>query len=434
MTSELPAADPSFPLAEHPLRRRLADEVHARPYQPLRAPVRVSHLAVSSGEQAEGGELAHLEALCGQAGIAPPPAGAIHFTGDFAGFRLRWERHTEFSSYSFHRPEGFADAFAATALGAVPASWLAGIPGQVLAAVHLAVDGTRRDADDLAGIFAGHPVIGSKVVGGAAEVFTDFHLHGDGFGRILVYDQGLTPGQTGRLVQRLLEIETYRAMALLAFPAARRLGPQLTVLDRALTDIVAAMAGPVGETADRQLLARLIDLAAEAEHRGAEHSYRFSAAKAYYGLVCKRISDLREERLTGMQTINEFMDRRLGPAMSTVESTTARHAGLSRRIARAADLLRTRVDIALDENNRELLRSMNRRAALQLRMQETVEGLSVVAISYYLLGLLSYAAKGAKAAGLHIDSDLVVLAGLPVVAGLVALGVRRLRRAIVKKE
>ena len=433
MPPQVPTTDcqnPTFCFAEHPLRARLAEEVHARPYEALQMPVRVSHLAVINGEQAQGADWAHLQGLCGRAGIVPPLADDLCFTADFDDFRLRWERHTEFSTYTFYIFGSFTDPFAETAISRVPVDWLESLPGLVLAACHLAADGILRDGAEMQSLFAGHPVVGSKVVSGAAELFTDFYLHDDGFGRILIYDLGLTAGQTGRLIQRLTEMETYRAMALLAFPAARRLGPQLTQLDSTLTQIVAAMAGPPGETADRQLLDRLITLAAEAEHRGAEHGYRFSAARAYYGLVAKRIQDLREERITGMQTIIEFMDRRLGPAMSTIDSIVHRHASLSQRIARAADLLRTRVDIALDEKNRDLLRSMDRRAALQLRLQETVEGLSVVAISYYLLGLLGYLAKGMKAIGLHLDTDLVGMIGLPVVAGLVMLGVRRVRNAI----
>ncbi len=425
---------PPYRLAEHPLRRTLADEVHARPYEPLRPPVRASHLAVATGEGPHAIERAHLQRLCARLGVVPPTSDGNHFACDFGAFRLRWERHTEFSTYTFYRSGGFDDPFAATAIDLAPADWLAELPGTVLVAVHAACDAVRRSADDMAVIFGGHPVVGSAVVGAAGQAFTDFHIHQDGFSRLLIYDLGLTPGQAGRLLQRLLEIETYRVMALLAFPVARELAPALTEMGTALAAIMAAIAGPAGETEDRALLGRLTDLAAQAEHRAVAHGYRFSAAKAYYDLVQKRIEELREQRLPGMQTIGEFMDRRLGPAMNTVQSTAERHRTLAARIARGGDLLRTRVDIALEEKNRDLLKSMNRRAELQLRLQETVEGLSVVAISYYLLGLVGYAAKGLKAFGLPVDSDLAGLIGLPVVLGLVALGVRRLRRAIGKRS
>jgi uncharacterized membrane-anchored protein len=242
----------------------------------------------------------------------------------------------------------------------------------------------------------------------------------------------VTPGQAGRLLQRLLEIETYRVMALLAFPLAREAGPRLTAMDGDLAVIIGSMARPAGETGDRTLLGQLTDLAARAEHLAADDSYRFSAARAYYELVRKRIDELREIRLPGMQTVGEFMDRRLGPAMKTVDSVMLRQEQLSLRIGRAGDMLRTRVDIALEEKNRDLLKSMNNRAELQLRLQETVEGLSVVAISYYLLGLLGYMMRGFKAVGLPVDVEMAELFGLPMVLGLVAIGVRRLRKAVKK--
>lgn len=411
--------------AEHPLRRGLANEVHARPYELLRAPVRASHVAVLG----DGGDRERVAALCARFSVAPPEAEANYLSADFGGFRLRWERHAEFSTFTVFRLGDGLDPFADTALAALPAGWLADLEG-VLVAMHVAVMPGDQPTPDLSRLFAGHQVIGSRVQGGAAEAWTDFRLHGDGFGRVLVRDHGLTPGQTGRLVQRLLEIETYRMMALLAFPLAREAVPKLSRIDDALSDIVARMAEGARDDDDRPLLDRLTRLAAECEQVSATTSFRLSAARAYDAIVRQRIEELREERIPGLQTIGEFMGRRLAPAMNTCRSTAERQDALAARVARAGSLLRTRVDIALEEKNRDLLRSMNRRARLQLRLQETVEGLSVVAISYYVVGLVGYAAKGAKAAGTPVDPDIAVLAALPLVVGLVWLGVRRLRRAL----
>ena len=220
-------------------------------------------------------------------------------------------------------------------------------------------------------------------------------------------------------------------MALLAFPQARQASGEIFRLDGELASIVTALADPDDTISERALLDRLTPLAAEAEQLEARTGFRLSAARAYYAILLQRIGELRETRIQGVQTIGEFVDRRLAPAMKTCESVADRQQILARRASRAGDLLRTRVDIALEEKNRDLLRSMDRRAKVQLRMQETVEGLSVVAISYYLVGLIGYAAKGAKAAGLHVDPDAAILFALPVVLGMVWLGVRRLRRALV---
>ncbi|MEO5376063.1 MAG: DUF3422 domain-containing protein [Alphaproteobacteria bacterium] len=449
MTARVPS------LHEHPLRHELAQEVHARPHEELQRPVRVSHLAVTGG--AAEAERAAITDLCHRVGAPVPAPFANYLSVDLGRFRLRWERHSEFSTYTFFRiepadtflrvepvdtflrVEPFDDPFASPALAVVPAEWLDGLPGQVLTALHLAVVvGDDGELPDLSPWFGGsQPAVGSRVNGGAGAAWTDFRLH-EGFGRILVRDSHLTRGQTGRLVQRLLEIETYRMMALLALPVARELAPHLERIEAGVAAIVAELAHGEGEGEGggdaRVLLGRLTQLAAEAEGLAAETGYRFSAARAYHAIVHRRIEALREQRIAGTQTVAEFMERRLAPAMLTCESTAERMEVLSRHLARAGDLLRTRVDIALEENNRDLLRSMDRRAHMQLRLQETVEGLSVVAISYYLLSLLGYAAKGAHAVGLAVDSDIVKLVGMPLVIALVAISVRRLRRAVGRQQ
>lgn len=416
-------------LNEHAQRRGLAGEVHARPYELLSAPVRASQLAMVHADPAE--ERRHLARLLATHGAEPPGDGAGYFIRDLGGFRLRWERHSEFSTYTVMRFDPFEDGFATTALDLIPADWLESLPGEAMTAVHVVV--ARDLPDDLGPLFDGNTLVGSKVLWGAGEAWTDFRLHADGFSRVVLRDCGLTRGQTGRLVQRLLEIETYRMMALLAFPLARQSAPEIARIDRDLAGIVSQLADPAVQQNDRDLLEHLTRLAAEAERLDAATSFRLSAAKAYYAIVCRRIEELREERIPGLQTFAEFIDRRLGPAMKTCDSVSERQQLLATRVSRAGDLLRTRVDIALEEKNRDLLNSMNRRAELQLRLQETVEGLSVVAISYYLLGLIGYLAKGLKSVGLPVDYDLAGLIGLPVVAGAVWLGVRRLRKALSHK-
>jgi uncharacterized membrane-anchored protein len=429
MTEGMPGR--TLSLNEHGLRRALAGEVHARPYEQLTAPVRASHLAILHEGLEGDAERAFLAELLSSHGAEPPGEGANHFSRDLGGLRLRWERHGEFSTYTFLRFDAFDQPFRASAMDLVSAEWLGRLPGTVMVAAHIAVENAERAADELSALFDGNPLVGAGVLGGAGEAWTDFRLHADGFSRVLLRDRHLTRGQTGRLLQRLLEIETYRMMALLAFPAARQANAEVGRMDKGLADIVTELADPGIASNDRDLLERLTGLAAEAERLDAATSFRLAAARAYYAILNQRTAELREERVPGIQTIEEFMDRRLAPAMKTCESAAERQQLLARRAARTGDLLRTRVDIALEEKNRDLLKSMNRRAKLQLRLQETVEGLSVVAISYYLLGLVFYAAKGLKAAGLPVDPDVAAMVAIPVIIGAVILGLRRLRRALV---
>jgi len=425
------------PLKDHALREALANEMHARPAEGLRSPLRVSHLAMLSGEGNSEIDRAHFARLCERAGVAPPPPGATHHSADLGTFRIKWERHTEFSSYTVFRPSGNGDSFADTALAALPPDWLAGMAGEMLAGVHLALvqsDSALASPEGLQGVFGSDSFVGSRMAGGGATGWTDFRIHADGFGRFVVADYGMKPRQTGRLVQRLVEIDTYRMMALLALPLARGVLPRIRAIEAELARLT-EQATRIARMEDEQaLLQQLSKLAAESEQTSAETTYRFSAARAYSDLVARRITELREDRIEGVQTIREFMDRRLAPAVSTCEAVAKRQESLSARVARASNLLRTRVDLALEEQNRDLLKSMDRRASLQLRLQETVEGLSVVAISYYLIGIVSYLAKALKGVGLEINPDLAVGLAVPVVLFLVWSGVKRIRQVVTGDE
>jgi uncharacterized membrane-anchored protein len=153
-------------------------------------------------------------------------------------------------------------------------------------------------------------------------------------------------------MQRLLEIDTYRLMALLALPVAQKLTPW------------------IGQ-AELQLLERLTALEAEIESRESAHHFRFMAAQAYHELVERRIAELRERRIQGLQTLEEVTERRLAPAMNTCGSVSSRLESLSRRVERTTQLLSTRVDVSREKQNQRILASMNRRAEAQLRLQQT---------------------------------------------------------------
>jgi uncharacterized membrane-anchored protein len=413
----------------HPERLALADEVHARPPEPVSTPARASYVAVLIDADERARETAHLVGLCQRHGVVPPAAEARHFRADIGGVRLKWERHGEFSGYLFITPGAGAHPFAEPPAAALPAAWLAGIPGPTIAAVHVefrAGAAEPLDLSELAGHFGGHPVAGSRIADGAASVYTDFRIHGDGFSRVLVFDRQLTQGQAGRTLQRLTEIEAYRMLALLALPIARRQTPRLQQIERELATLTDGIA--LGGGDDERLLHELTRLAAEIESGLAASQFRFGACTAYNELVLRRVVELRETRLPGLQTIEEFMARRFTPAVATCHTASQRLYGLSERVARASHLLSTRVDIARERQNQALLSSMNRRAKLQLRLQQTVEGLSVAAIVYYLAGLVGYVSKGLKAGGLKLEPDLLVGIAVPALAVLAILAVRRARR------
>ena len=423
---------------EHPLRHTLTAELHARTFEPLRAPERVSYLAVVCGEQGIDLQVQHLKRLLAHYEQPIPEKVDQHVAVDLGPMRVRWERHTEFVTYTFSKQGAFEHPFDKPVLHALPEVWLRELPGEVLSAVSMAVDACampERDADELVALFDGNPVIGSEAVGGSARAWSDFRIHSDGFLHILVRDCSLSKNQAGRLAKRILEINCYRALALIGFRLAREVSPTLTDADQRLAMLASRMSSQ-GASADpsfeSDLLAELTALAAEIEEVAARTTYRFDASRAYYGMVRQRLEQLRQQRIEGLQTFTEFLEARLAPAIATCEATQHRQTDLAERAARLTSLLRARVEVSLQEQNRRLLESMDRRAQLQLRLQEMVEGLSVIAIGYYGVGLIGYALKGLEKGGLPVDATLGMAIALPFVVGLTWLGLRRMKKRLTR--
>ena len=424
--------------ANHAQRFELNHELHSRPFAELQPPVHASYLALLADESGMPAEQQCLADLCALYGRPAPSTSGNHFSSDLGPFQIKWERHTEFTSYTFlgNAPLTLAAAFTSPVIGQVPQDWLSALPGKIITAAHVAVIPAETGlppTEAIAPLFGGNAVVGARIGEGTGVAYTDFRIHGDGFSRFLLFDLHLTPRQAGRMLQRLLEIETYAMQALLTFPLARGLLPELAASDRRLAEITTRMAEavPADEPA---LLDQLTRLAAGIEHSVSSTHYRFGAARAYHALVQSRIAELREMRIEGVQTFREFTERRLGPAMSTCDSVSRLQSALSERIDRASQLLRTRVEVTREQQNQKLLASMDSRARLQLRLQQTVEGLSVAAVTYYTVGLIGYLAKAGKSLGIALNPDWVMAAAVPLVALLAALGVRHIRRAVSREN
>ncbi|MBL8323470.1 MAG: DUF3422 domain-containing protein [Rubrivivax sp.] len=422
-------AAPTLP-PDDPLRRALHDEVHSRPAARVRLPACVRYVAVLNDGVSRADEARHLATL---PDAMPAGAGAMtepYLRVRLPGAMLRREHHSEFTRYTLVTSQP-----ATAGRGqAVPPRWWAGIPGRLFAAIELTLE--EGDLSDLPAVlgelrqgFGGDEVVASLLGDGYALAVTDFRVAADGVERIVVRcAPGTSATRAGRIVQRLLELETYRLMALRGLPASKALAGPLGVAE---ADLVAITAQTVDQhSADADLLARLTLLAARIEQATAANGYRFSATAAYHAIVQQRIAELCERAVPGTQALGVFMQRRLTPAMATVASTAQRLAALSQRIERAGALLRTRVDIATEAQNQQLLEKLTRGQDLQLRLQSTVEGLSIAAISYYVVSLVLYGAKAAKAAGLPLEPELLAGAAIPLVLWGVWHTVRNIHRAL----
>lgn len=435
----------------------LHQELHARPALPARPNCVVSYW-VNAGMTPQRAEQA-LHTLCLAADAPVPAPGARHHVLHAPGFALKYERHGEFVSWQLNRTLAALDDGAdpavldallreASALPMLPDAFVSLLSGdgagRMLAATHvLLLDARASDSllprcqaalarqAGAAGSDDGGALIGAFIGDGRrCALLTHLRLGTDGFTRFLLLDMGLSTEQAAREAQRLCEIEAYRMLAMLGFPVAQQEAGELAQLEQSLQGAVDAMANDRAHD-DSHAFETLTRLAAAVEHSTARTRYRFSATRAYHRIVERRLADLREQRIEGVQTLSGFLSRRFAPAMALCDSTDARLTDVAERINRATSLARIRIEVRREEGNQELLRALATRQKQQLQLQQTVEGLSVVAISYYALGLIGYVAKAAKSAGLldtlHLQPDTVVgIAAIPVVLG-VAWFVQKLR-------
>ncbi len=420
-------------IEDHPLRYALTNELHARPFPSMQVPGEAAYLALKPAQNAaardRAAERAHLLMLLNRYGAVHPQPDATHYFGQIGKHFLKWESHTEFVTYTIFGTALADRPFDPALFATFPEEWLAAAPGTRITSALIRVEEVDVEdgiAEKVEGWLVPESLAISRVLDDQLIVAGDFRIDPAGHLRFAIFARPETgERRVGRVVQRLCEIETYKTMAMLGLARARTLGPEMGRLDRQLSDLVADMAGPMSKPAET--LAGLLQISGALEHIVAQSSFRFGATGAYEAIVNQRIEVLREIRFGGRQTFAEFMTRRFDPAMRTVASTERRLQAMSDRALRAGDLLRTRVDVERSAENQALLTSMDRRADLQLRLQKTVEGLSVVAISYYAVNLATYVLLPlAEAQGW--SKGIVTAVATPVVLLAVWMLVRRIRR------
>ncbi|ALG89866.1 MULTISPECIES: DUF3422 family protein [Actibacterium] len=421
------------PIEDHPLRYMMANELHARPFPALETPCHAAYLAIKRPHDAanrdRGADRAHLLDLLDRFGAQHPQPDATHFFGDIGRHKLKWESHTEFVTYTIFT-DGVADRpFDPSAFEVFPDDWLATAPGLRITSALIRMEQLREPDESivrrLGDWFVPESLACSGVLDDSAVMASDFRIDSAGHMRFALFVRPETGARrVGRIVQRLTEIETYKAMSMLGLPRARELSAQMGAIDPKLVTLVGDL--KTGDHTPEETLHALLAISAELENMTAQSQFRFGATAAYEAIVHQRIEVMRESRFEGRQTFREFMMRRFDPAMRTVKSTERRLHEMTERAIRAGELLRTQVDVDRSAQNQKLLESMDRRADLQLRLQKTVEGLSVVAISYYAVSLASYMAYP-LAEPLGLSKGMLTAMLTPLVVLGVWLMIRRIR-------
>jgi uncharacterized membrane-anchored protein len=265
--------------------------------------------------------------------------------------------------------------------------------------------------------------VASSIGGGSAVVCSDFRVRPEGASRIVLFNKDLNSYRLGRMVRRIYEIETYRSMALLGLPSARRLAPLLDKFDSRLVELTARnLNSPDGD--HKELLFAISELSAQVISAAAETRNRFGASLAYSKIVEERISELREAHVPGFQRFGVFVARRFKPAIRTCEATSLRLEQLSQATMHLLDLLQTRIQSEIEFQNAVQIKAMADRAATQIKIQHAVEGFSVIAISYYLLGILKTGVSALEHFEVHVPPAVTVVAVPLVIIGVLLLILR----------
>jgi uncharacterized membrane-anchored protein len=402
------AGERTMGLVPHPDRARVLTELHARPFTPVPTPHRVLHFAFQVSPAEAEADHARVEQL---AADASQPTGWMedkrHLSLD--GGRIRWERHGEFISYTLHVPLEAATTWPEELTP----------PGRLVVAIdlRLVAEGLRSAA-----------MVQASIVDGRALVSTDFTPNRDGFVEITIINRDMADDVAGATVQRVLEIETYRCLALLGLPVAEKAARAMGAIEHELPGLMEQMDAASSLEDNRELLDRLTSMTLALERSSASTHFRFGATRAYAELVRLRLEALSERTDHGGPGLASFFSRRFDPAVRTCATASDREATLARKLTRAAQLLRTRVEIALESQNRDLLETMGNRVQLQLRLQQTVEGLSVAAITYYVASLFHLLVSGLRSVAPATDPELLTAFAVPPIVMGVAFAVRRIRR------
>ncbi len=407
---------------DHPDREAITEELHARPVDIIDGPARVRRLVlvVASPGGVEA-LISRYNAFCTGHGIDPVPRG-VRQTGFIAGARaVTWEFHTEFVTITWRAP--LDD----------PESWPADIglevadEAKLIAATRIDVISAHEIPAHIIPQFNVSSLCVSQVEEGSAQIATDYVPDAEGYTRLEFAAGGLTPLRRSIIVRRLLEIDTYRSMAMLALPLARRTAPDLAEAERDLTALIETLAAATTTDAIQAALDALHRLSIRSGQLSERLDYRFAAAKAYGRILTARLEGLREGPTALGSTIGRYLGNRVDPALATCLAIEKRLETLTAKIERAIELLNLRIGLDLQIQNKSVLETIARTAQSQFRLQATVEGLSVIAISYSALGILTYMLAGPLEFA-HFDKTLAVSLAAPVTLLVVWWSIRRLRR------
>jgi uncharacterized membrane-anchored protein len=416
----------------HQQRIRLCNEWHARPVAHVQSPLRCSHQVFLRRDNASTSERA-FAGVCENYNKPAPSLGSRYHLVQIGTATVKWEAHTEADSVTCLVPGNSQTLFSQTAADIAPAELTRCFGNELLCAVHIEVLKQPRDAVDpeqLRGILGANDLYGGAVADGKASLWSSYHLDKTGYSRLVLIDHDLPETSVGRVLQRVLEVETYRMLTMYALPIARATMSAINRIEDQLQPLTEQLAKGAEQVDHADLLLKLSGMAAEIEHLAAANSYRFAAARAYYQIVEQRVQELREEKMPGQPRYSTFLFKTLQPAMRTCDAANQRIEELAQRISRAINLLNAVVTMLQSRQSHNMLESTNRNTKTQIGLQKAVEGFSLFVITYYALGLLNYVLTAAYASGVPVEPKVVTGWLAPVVLVAVWFSTRWARKKV----
>lgn len=415
------------------LRTDAYRELYQHPPLPMAEGTVCSFVVFLESEKGEHINRYRLEDLISLAGLKTIEKNELFFLGSNNNLKVKWERHSEFETFFFCTDASEKNEFARTSIENLPKQWAANHFEDSLVATHIHVTPVDKDyleKPSLPICFQSPPVAGGYVCDSNAVIWSDFRIQDDGFTRIVVKDGNLGPFRLGRLVQRILDIETYRVLAQMGQLTNYTTNRRIAALEEELSNILVHEDGHLGRPGDKALLEKLIELSSRVDNLVTRDSNRYDATKAYGQIVYRRLEEINEQRIQGAQRLSNFIRRRFIPAMNTNDATAIRLDKLEQRIARTSALFRTKIDVQVQNQNAQVLDSMNRRSDTQIKLQQTVEALSVVAISYYAIGIFSRISELLAKLGIIKNEQLITGLATPIIIISVVILARRLRKKL----
>lgn len=344
-----------------------------------------------------------------------------------SGIHFLWERHTEASTLTLIFPDD-----APAGVRAPYIKWLEQWPGAVVRATRIFVIPDAQNIEArLEQLGISHHEMVCCDINAGLRIWSDFGILDDGYGRLLITAGDVEDGERGRIIQRAQELGNYRNLALLGFPTVQVYGPQVDTLEQKLSEHARRVA-TTGDD-DETLLIDLAEISSELELIRSATGFRLSATAAYAEVAADRLASLHVQPVANYQSLTDFTERRLVPASRTCSVFRQRLNHIAERISGVMHTLDVRIDSRIKAQNLQLMRSMERSTQLQLRLQTLVEGLSVIAAAYYLVGLIGYVSKGVAAFKHGSMSEVFVGAiTLPVIL-LIWFMVHRLRNKVLSE-